>query len=233
MKSPVILISAVVVSASIFDTILPTTLPSETTDPWECTTKTIEAFFDVPMPTGKLFDAVLSFGDDLQKGCKSTLSDYLGMPVCEYPPHTKWCSFEQAAPATLISEYSSYAKTASSWWARHSSAAVDEAELCPNRWFEAMMYFPGGPSWLNGTIAFAGCYAAAHATDEPLITGLGTTTSRTTSTGVVPTASAPKSTTSSPSESNAAPARAFRNADSAGRWILLAGLVAAAANAML
>lgn len=181
------------VAASIFDTILPTTAPSVTSDPWVCTTRTLEAFFDVPKPTGALLDALLDFGDDLMKGCEATFTDYNGLPVCEFPAHSKWCAFSSVAPATVQPEYTSYASAAHSFWAEHSSAAAQEAIYCPNRWWSAMMWFPAAPVWLNDTIAFAGCYAAAHATDLPEQT---TTTAATT--GAVPTTSAAPSTTKMP-----------------------------------
>ncbi|KAG8670659.1 hypothetical protein FPOAC2_07490 [Fusarium poae] len=156
-----------VVSASIFDTILPTTQGTITSDPWRCYTHTFESFFDVPKPTGALFDALVDHGDEMQKGCKSTLTDAMGMRVCTFPPHSELCDFTKFAPSSLLTEYSSYGSIASSWWAEHSSEAVEYAEYCPNRWFRAMTSLPHGAVWLNDTIAFAGCHAAAHASGEP------------------------------------------------------------------
>ncbi|KAK2601576.1 hypothetical protein QQS21_004894 [Conoideocrella luteorostrata] len=222
--SAILVLQPLAVAAVIFDTILPTTRPTQTTDPWMCSTKVLESFFDVPKPTGKLLDALLSYGDDLQKDCKPTLTNHVGMSACAFPPQSKWCAFSTSAPSTLLSDYSSYASSASSWWSGHSSAAVDEAVLCPNSWFKAMMWFADGPAWLNDTIAFAGCYAAAQATDASGFSRIPSAT-----TGAVVTTSAPKSTEMPPSKSNAAPAVAHAKS-----WLVLvgAGVTATAANAM-
>ncbi|KAL6912434.1 hypothetical protein FSST1_010194 [Fusarium sambucinum] len=134
----------------------------------QCATYTFESFFDVPKPTGALLDALMDHGDAIQKGCKSTLTDAMGMPACTAPPQSDWCAFTKSAPSSLLNAYSSYGSTASSWWGEHSSEAVGYAEYCPNQWFRAMTSLPYGAVWLNDTIAFAGCYASAHATDRPI-----------------------------------------------------------------
>ncbi|RGP66168.1 hypothetical protein FSPOR_6788 [Fusarium sporotrichioides] len=156
-----------VVTASIFDTILPTTKASITSDPWQCATHTFESFFDVPKPTGALLNAILDHGDAIQKDCKPTLTDAMGMPACTFPPQSDWCAFSKTVPSNLQTAYSSYGSVASSFWAKHSSEAVEYAEHCPNRWFRAMTSLPYGAVWLNDTIAFAGCYAAAYSSGEP------------------------------------------------------------------
>ncbi|KAM0491922.1 hypothetical protein ACHAP8_010295 [Fusarium lateritium] len=171
-----------VVSASIFDTILPTTKGTITSDPWQCATQTFESFFDVPKPTGALLDALMDHGDAIQKGCKSTLTDAMGMPACTAPPQSDWCAFTESAPSSLLTAYSSYGSIASSWWAEHSSEAMEYAEYCPNRWFRAMTSLPFGAIWLNDTIAFAGCYAAAHSGDKPSENLQATTTTEPTPT---------------------------------------------------
>ncbi|KAH6894377.1 hypothetical protein B0T10DRAFT_603878 [Thelonectria olida] len=78
--------NATVAVASVFDTILPTEEPTITSDPWRCTTEIFESYFDVPKPTGSLLTAILFYGDKLQKGCKSALTDAMGLPVCTFPP---------------------------------------------------------------------------------------------------------------------------------------------------
>ncbi|KAF4342823.1 hypothetical protein FBEOM_3232 [Fusarium beomiforme] len=149
-------------TASFFETVLPTTEPSVTSDPWQYATHTFESFFDVPKPTGKLLDALLDHGDAIQKGCKSTLTDAMGMPVCIFPRQSDWCAFTESAPSSFLPAYSSYGSVASSWWAAYSSEAVKYADYCPKAWFEAMTALPYGPVWLNDTIAFADCHAAAQ-----------------------------------------------------------------------
>lgn len=136
LATAALILQATAAVASIFDTILPTERPTETKDDWECTTSPLEEYFNPPTPTGKLLTALLSYGDVLQKGCKSTLTDALGHPTCTFPAQSRWCSVTNALPTTLLSEYSSYGSVASSWWAAHSSAAVEDALDCPSEWFK-------------------------------------------------------------------------------------------------
>ncbi|KAM4066210.1 hypothetical protein HRG_000346 [Hirsutella rhossiliensis] len=134
----IVIVEATVVTAAIFDTILPTTKPAITKDPWTCTTEPLQKYFMPPKPTGLLLDALVSYGEDLKKDCKPTLTDAMGNPECEFPAHSKWCAFAAAVPSVLVSEYSSYGSAASSWWSESSSEAVEFATYCPNRWFTAM-----------------------------------------------------------------------------------------------
>ncbi|KAK2599165.1 hypothetical protein QQS21_005355 [Conoideocrella luteorostrata] len=148
--------------ASIFDTILPTTSPTITKDPWPCTTAVLEKYFDPPKPTGELLAALLDYGDKLIDNCTPIGTDIIGKPICAFPPQSQWCAITTAMPKTLMSSYSAYGSSASSWWSRYASEAVDYATYCPGRWYRAMHAMPGGAGWLNDTIAFAGCYAADH-----------------------------------------------------------------------
>ncbi|KAF4946569.1 hypothetical protein FGADI_11083 [Fusarium gaditjirri] len=215
-----------VATASIFDTILPTTRGTITSDPRQCATHTFESFFDVPKPTGALLDAILDHGDAIQKGCKSTLTDAGGMSVCTFPPQSDWCAFTKSAPSSLLTAYSSYGSIASSWWTDHSSEAVEYAEYCPNRWFRAMTSLPYGAIWLNDTIAFAGCYAAANATGKPKMT-------------LKPTATAgPKAADTGETATATAAAESLNGIsgkrDDIGMWMVAGtGLVVAAANTIL
>ncbi|RSM04593.1 hypothetical protein CEP52_006776 [Fusarium oligoseptatum] len=162
--------------ASIFETILPTERPTITSDPSECATRSLESFFDVRKLTGELGSAFLSFGSELNKGCKSTFVDVMGNTACTNPPRTKICSFSDYAPSTLLSEYWYFGSMASSWWAEHSSQAVENAAYCPNRWFRAMRAVPYGEVWLNDTLAIVNCYVEAHATSTSSDTQVPTST---------------------------------------------------------
>ncbi|KAF5244278.1 hypothetical protein FANTH_7788 [Fusarium anthophilum] len=215
-----------VAAASIFDTILPTTKGTITSDPWQCATHTFESFFDVPKPTGALLDAILDHGDAIQKGCKSTLTDAMGKSVCAFPPQSDWCAFTKSAPSSLLTAYSSYGSLASSWWAEHSSEAVEYAEYCPNGWFSAMTSLPYGAVWLNDTIAFAGCHAAAHATGKPKTTLKATATAGPKATG---TATGATATAATENRNGIAGKR-----DDVGMWVVAGtGLAATAANTLL
>lgn len=178
MKFAIVIFKASAVAASIFDTILPTTEPTVTSDPWRCTTEIFERFFDPPKPTGQLLTALLSYGDELIKDCTATKTNVVGIPTCPFPAQEEWCAFTTAAPTALLPDYSSYASTASSWWSVHSAQALEHARYCPSRWFRAMTRVPAGAGWLNDTIAFAGCYASANGhTTKPTTTNTVSATS--------------------------------------------------------
>ncbi|GKU05911.1 unnamed protein product [Fusarium langsethiae] len=212
------------VVTAIFDTILPTTKGTITSDPWQCATHTFESFFDVPKPTGALLDAILDYGDVLLKDCKPTLTDAMGMPACTFPPQSDWCSFSKTVPSSLQTEYLSYGSVASSFWAKHSSEAVEYAQYCPNGWFKAMTSLPYGAVWLNDTIAFAGCYAA-HASGKPHTNLEATTTVDQKPTGTGATTSA-----TATSELNGIAGKR----DDMGMWVVAGtGLAAAAVNTLL
>ncbi|RSL92424.1 hypothetical protein CDV31_015168 [Fusarium ambrosium] len=219
----VLVLQIMAAAASIFDTILPTTKGTITSDPWQCATQTFESYFDVPKPTGELLDAILDHGDVLLKGCESTMTDAMGMPACTFPPQSDWCAFTKSAPSSLLPAYSSYGSIASSWWAEHSSAAVEDAKYCPNSWFKAMTSLPYGATWLNDTIAFAGCYAAAHVTGNTETTRVAIAT-----TGLKAGEEAAKPTATVDNDNG------VRRRDDVGVWVVAGtGLAAAAANAIL
>lgn len=192
------------VAASMFDTILPTKRPT-TTDPWECTTMNLTTFFKVPKPTGKVEDAIYSQAAALEIGCTSSMRDELGGAVCTFHAQEKWCAITTAMPKDVLPEYSSYGSMAYSWWAAHSIRAVEFADYCPERWFLAETEVLLGAWWLNETIAMAGCYAGAHASE--IITTM-TTTSTAARSGA--TTTGPKATVA-PAKTNHASIRNLPN----------------------
>lgn len=171
-------VTAVLAETTInFDELLPSVSPTATTDFWRCTTMSLQEYFNPPQPTGDLLTMLVSYGDKIMEGCEKTITDYRGFSACTFPPQSAWCSVTDVLPSSLESAYSAYGSTASSWWANHSSDALDLATFCPSRWFKAQKVYPGGPAWLNDTIAFGGCYAEAHATGGAAITTMSATTS--------------------------------------------------------
>ncbi|KJZ77659.1 hypothetical protein HIM_02836 [Hirsutella minnesotensis 3608] len=156
--------------AALYDTIFPSERPTATKDPWQCTTEKLPQYFDVPKPTGTLASAVQSYNFELIKDCQPTRLNVYGVPACAFPEPSKWCAFTTAAPSTLLPEYSSYASSASSWWAARSSTAVELAEECPREWYKAMVDMPAGAAWLNLTLIFGECYARAHTTNVVSLT---------------------------------------------------------------
>lgn len=194
-------------SASFYDTLFPSAEPTITRDPRECLLEDFYTYIeDAPMPTSfsALWEALNSYGDKLQEDCPYTSRDIFGWSACPFPAYSDWCSFSNVAPTTLIPEWSSFGSQASSWWAQHSSAMVDWADFCPNKWFDTMGSVILGPLRLNNTIAWAACHAEANPTTElkaaktPAPTAAGshptmtkapeTTTPTATANGVVPDA---------------------------------------------
>lgn len=114
-----------------FEILLPTRTPT-TDDKWQCYTRNLEPFFDVPKPTGKLETAIYSYINTvLDKDCQSTMTDALGYHVCTFPPQSQWCACPTALPKDLESEYTSLCSVASPWWAANSAEAVSSADLYP------------------------------------------------------------------------------------------------------
>jgi hypothetical protein len=76
-----------------------------TPDPWQCITENITQYFDVPKPTGTLFDAIDSYGFDVAAPCRPTATGR-DMLSCTVSDPKSWCSFTTAAPADVLSGYS-------------------------------------------------------------------------------------------------------------------------------
>ncbi|PVH94909.1 hypothetical protein DM02DRAFT_495904, partial [Periconia macrospinosa] len=130
--------------------ILPTAKPT-ITDNWYCALSTYSPYFNPPKPTGTLLSALQSYGTKLEETCTETR--------CPYPDATSWCGFTTAAPTAALPAYTSYASSASVWWANHSSAAMDLAKECPWYWYDALTDIPSTSGWLNMTIINAECLA--------------------------------------------------------------------------
>ncbi|KAM5435783.1 hypothetical protein MferCBS31731_006232 [Microsporum ferrugineum] len=177
--SLLLLAASTATATRVFDditTILPSQRPTVTIDSWQCLTHNLTKFFDVPRPTGALLTAIHSHGSELIKDCVSTIQP--GME-CPFPESSAWCGLGTAGPASLLPALSSYGSVASVWWSSHSSAAFSLAEMCPLRWYNAMLSIPGGWVWLNETIIYGGCYAEAH----PTPSGTGSTGKQTATPG--------------------------------------------------
>jgi len=160
-------IKAAVTAPAVQLTLMPIAEPTTTRDPWYCATESIAQYFDMPKPTGALLDELLIYGDKLIEDCTLTITPSATVvPTCPFPERTSWCAFTTAAPQEVLPAYSSYASVASSWWAAHSSRAVEVVQSCPNTWISEMREALYGEVWLNNTIAFAGCYAEAREIDE-------------------------------------------------------------------
>ncbi|KAL2122664.1 hypothetical protein VTJ04DRAFT_3119 [Mycothermus thermophilus] len=180
--------------------VAPTTYPSITyEDPWNC--HTIDAqdifFSSAPRPTGSLRTAINSFASVLRETCVT--SGTMSLP-CAYPDKSLWCGITTALPTELLSEYSEYASSASSWWSVQSSSALSVADMCHLMWFYiANLGVPDGAIMLNQTLIHGECYAEAQASQEPESTTPTTTepTPGQTESATTPT---PTSTSNDPEE---------------------------------
>lgn len=79
-----------------------------------------------------------------------------------FPDDEQRCGFTSAATdQDALTMYSSHASSAASWWAEHSSAAMEVAEACLSAWYDAMWDNPladGGAWALKMTISDAQCW---------------------------------------------------------------------------
>ncbi|KAF2729336.1 hypothetical protein EJ04DRAFT_392300, partial [Polyplosphaeria fusca] len=117
-------------------------------DPWQCATKNLTQYLDVPKPTGTLLSAIESFGDVLLQPCLSTATG-LDILSCSVSQTTQWCSFATAAPSSVKPAYSAYGSSASSWWFAKSSAITSLEVECARTWEK---FPPIQVAWLNQTI---------------------------------------------------------------------------------
>ncbi|KAI1334954.1 hypothetical protein F5Y15DRAFT_263269 [Xylariaceae sp. FL0016] len=139
---------------------MPRAEPTSTmsSDPWQCVTENITQYFNVPSPTGALYDAIISYGDKLLEPCLATATG-LDALSCSVSQTSAWCGFSTAAPSSIITAYESYGSAAASFWQANSRTISVIASECPAGWSR-----PGFSehAWLNQTIAHAACYMAAH-----------------------------------------------------------------------
>ncbi|KAF2271512.1 uncharacterized protein EI97DRAFT_504918 [Westerdykella ornata] len=142
--------------------LLPTATPTGEEDMWNCALSNYSPFFNPPKPTGTLLDALNSYGDKLLETCTEFR--------CPYPDATKWCGFTTAVETAVLPAYTSYASSASLWWANHSALAIDLAERCPHYWYKAATDHAIDAIWLNQTIINAECFAKPSVV-EPSPTG--------------------------------------------------------------
>ncbi|PVH83225.1 hypothetical protein DL98DRAFT_585934 [Cadophora sp. DSE1049] len=233
-------VAVVAASPDMLITHMPRAEPTSTIepDPWQCVTENITQYVDVPKPTGSLLTALDSFGDKLIETCTPTETAFTALPSCPFPEKSLWCGFTTFVPTSLMSAYSSYGSSASSWLSAKSSAMASVTQQCPSGWSKMLMETPGSEAWLNLNIAFAGCYADAHPTSA------SSTTQSTSAIGSIKT-SKPSSTsaitaaTRSGTAGTVSPSPTSTKAPNIGRmqgvemWMMAStGLAAAAVNSV-
>ncbi len=160
-------------------TALSRTRTTLTPDPWQCITENITQYFDVPQPTGNVVDAIGSYAGEVNKECLATAVGYERLS-CVITDPKLWCGFTTAAPADVLSSYSTYVSEVVSFWTAKSSTMSILSTSCPVAWGRPNM---ADKEWLRIATAHADCYLAAHLQAQTVTTA--------------PTASAVDATTSS------------------------------------
>ena len=156
-----------------------------TPDPWECITENITQYFDVPQPTGNVIDAIGSYAGEVNKECLATAEGYERLS-CVITDPKLWCGFTTAAPADILSSYSTYVSEVVSFWTAKSSTMSILATSCPVAWGRPNM---ADQEWLRIATAHAECYLTAHlqtqsqtVTTAPTATAVDASTSSITTT---------------------------------------------------
>ncbi|KAF2132618.1 hypothetical protein P153DRAFT_393589 [Dothidotthia symphoricarpi CBS 119687] len=141
---------------------VPTSTPlptsSQSPDPWQCATRNLTQYFDVPRPSAVLLSALESYGDKLIKPCLSTATG-LNKLSCSVSETTQWCGFTTDATPPMKTRYSAYGSSAASWYSAKSAAIQSVRGDCPVTWEK---FGPLDHAWLNQTIAHAKCYDGAY-----------------------------------------------------------------------
>ena len=168
-------------------------------DPWQCVTENITQYFlDVPKPTGDVLNGINSYGDVVAQPCRETATG-IDFFSCTVTDPQSWCAFTTAAPASVLSSYSTYLSSVTSFWKAKSETISVLSTSCPVAWDKPE---PGQREWLKVAIAHAECYFQAHpetstpgssfasatstGADMQSTSTSGASSSTTTSQGVVP-----------------------------------------------
>lgn len=177
-------------------TLSPTLEPPANTisaDPWQCVTENITQYFlDVPKPTGDVLSGINSFGDAVASPCRETATG-LDFFSCTVSDPKSWCGFTSAAPATVLSSYSAYLSSITSFWKDKSETISALSTSCPVAWGKPDA---GQREWLKIAIAHAECYFQAHPATSTPSSSIGSSTSTGSGTRSTTTSGASSSTTS-------------------------------------
>jgi hypothetical protein len=152
-------------------------------DPWQCITENITQYFDVPTPTGNVFDAIASYNNEVNKVCLATAVGY-EKRSCTMSSPTSWCGFTTAAPDDVLSSYSTYVSEVVSFWTAKSATMSTLSTKCAVAWGR---FHEGDHEWVRIATAHADCYLAAHTqtqtgTEAPTATAHDAAVSTTTTT---------------------------------------------------
>ena len=138
--------------------VFPLSAPEGKTDPSKCKTHDYSSLFDVPVPTGRLDNALKDYAGLVFDSCTKTKTATSDIGDCMYA-YPELCGFATAMPNDLRPAYSSYVSQGSSWLAEHGSVLQSVAGECPHSWRDAMegdgSYEPAGR--LDTAVKLAQC----------------------------------------------------------------------------
>ena len=130
-----------------------------TADPWHCATENVTQYFkNAPRPTGNVLSGIQSFAAAAALPCEATATG-IDAFYCSITDPKGWCGFTTAAPPALLSSYSTYLSSVTSFWKASSSTMSIVSYTCPVAWSRAN---PLDAEWLKVAMAHAGCYMSAH-----------------------------------------------------------------------
>jgi len=145
-------------------------------DPWHCATENVTQFFkNAPRPTGNVLSGIQSFGAAAAAPCRATATG-IDAFYCSITDPKGWCGFTTAAPQALLSSYSTYLSSVTSFWKASSSTMSVVSYTCPVAWSKPD---PVHAEWLKVAMAHAECYMSAHPETSATSTRTGTAASST------------------------------------------------------
>ena len=145
-------------------------------DPTQCATENISQYFDVPTPTGKVFDAIASFAGERNSACIATALPY-EIVHCTFTDTSSWRAFTTAVSADVLFSYSTCVSAAVSFWTNKSSTMAVLSTRCPKAWGRFDLV---ASQLVTMAAAHAECYLAAHQAQTQPPTAGGATAPATT-----------------------------------------------------
>ncbi|KAK5657992.1 hypothetical protein OQA88_2546 [Cercophora sp. LCS_1] len=103
-------------------------------DPWHCATENVTQYFkNAPRPTGNVLSGIQSFAASAAAPCRATATG-IDAFYCSITDYKGWCGFTTAAPPALLSSYSTYLSSVTSFWKASSSTMSVVSYTCPVAW---------------------------------------------------------------------------------------------------
>ncbi|TWU72500.1 hypothetical protein ED733_002070 [Metarhizium rileyi] len=128
---------------------------SSESEPWICASDNYINHLIGPRPTGTLSLAMESYTAELFGACTLPLEEWADCPA---PDSSQLCGFSTAGPSEVLSAYSDFGSSVSSWWFGLSSAAEQITSSCPLRWSDEPDLREYVAYELEETLIFADCF---------------------------------------------------------------------------